>query len=75
MSQIKQYLENKDVNFIVTKYLNCIDLNPNDIDKMVCGTTEFFKTYPLGGPRGFSTKWLGDGTTSQKIIDILKERL
>jgi UDP-N-acetylglucosamine 2-epimerase (non-hydrolysing) len=42
------------------------------IDDMVNETVKFFKNYTLT-PK--YTKWLGDGTTSDKILEILKERL
>lgn len=42
------------------------------INKMVDGTISFFETYSVSKKQ---LKWLGDGTTSEKIINILKRKL
>ncbi len=44
----------------------------NPIEEMTEKTIEFFRSYSIGESK---LKWLGDGTTSQKIVDILKEEL
>ena len=40
----------------------------NPVEKMITDTVEFFANYSVDGEK---IKWLGDGTTSKKIIEIL----
>lgn len=44
----------------------------NPVATMVSSTIEFFENYKITVK---DIKWLGDGNTSQRIIDILKEKL
>lgn len=44
----------------------------NPVGFMADKTINFFKNYEISAEK---IKWLGDGTTSQKIIDILKKEL
>lgn len=43
-----------------------------DMDKMVSSTINFFKNYHISPDQ---IAWLGDGTTSKKIVNILLEKL
>ncbi len=44
----------------------------NPINEMAYNTVNFFKNYSINDDQ---KKWLGDGTTSQKILMILKEKM
>ncbi len=44
----------------------------NSVEQMVEDTISFFKSYSITNDK---IKWLGDGNTSERIINILKEKL
>ncbi|MCK4613808.1 MAG: UDP-N-acetylglucosamine 2-epimerase [Thermoplasmata archaeon] len=55
------------------KYGNSILVGEtNPIDEMAQRTLQFFQNYTISED---DMKWLGDGTTSMKIVNILKEKL
>lgn len=52
---------------------NSLLIGENDaVEIMVNKSVEFFENYSIDDSK---TQWLGDGTTSQKIVDILRKEL